>query len=87
MLQVEEMQDMRAEFTKTVEAARHQTFEATFFQMLRLHNHNVERIRWQYLERNIQKVKTKYINGLAHYVTKEFKDTHVNSVNFKSWQN
>lgn len=27
------------------------------------------------------------ICGLAHYVTKEFKDTHVNSRNFQSWQN
>ena len=27
------------------------------------------------------------IYGLAHYVTKEFKDSHVNSGNFKSWQN
>ena len=27
------------------------------------------------------------ICGLAHYVTKEFKDTHVNSRNFKLWQN
>lgn len=48
VLQVEEMQDMRREFAKTVDAAKHQTFEATFFQMLRLHNDNVERISWIY---------------------------------------
>lgn len=41
VLQVEEMQDMRAEFTKTVDAAKHQTFESTFFNLLRLHNENV----------------------------------------------
>ncbi len=48
VLQVEEMQDMRTEFTKTVDAAKHQTFEATFFQMLRLHNDNIERITFEY---------------------------------------
>jgi hypothetical protein len=41
VLQVEELQEMRTEFTKTVDAAKHQTFEATFFQLLRLHNENV----------------------------------------------
>ena len=38
VLQVEEMQDMRAEFAKTVEEAKVQTFENMFFQMLRLHH-------------------------------------------------
>lgn len=41
VLQVEELQEMRKEFTKTVDAAKQQTFEATFFQLLRLHNDNV----------------------------------------------
>lgn len=38
VLQVEEMQDMRTEFTRTVEEAKVQTFENMFFQMLRLHH-------------------------------------------------
>lgn len=38
VLQVEEMQDMRTEFAKTVEEAKVQTFENMFFQMLRLHH-------------------------------------------------
>lgn len=44
VLQVEELQEMRQEFSKTVDAAKQQTFEATFFQLLRLHNDNLEKI-------------------------------------------
>jgi len=38
VLQVEEMQDMRTEFAKTVDASRQQTFESTLFQLVRLHH-------------------------------------------------
>ena len=52
VLQVEELQQMRKEFTKTMDAAKHQTFEATFFQLLRLHNSNVETMEMTTIEDN-----------------------------------
>lgn len=44
VLQVEEMQDMRKEFAKTVTASEIQTFENTFFQLIRLHHEIVSNV-------------------------------------------
>lgn len=44
VLQVRELHETRVEIAKTVTAAKHQTFEGTFFQLLRLHAENVATI-------------------------------------------
>ena len=45
VLQVRELEQTREEIGKTVAASKYQTFESTFFQILRLHNDNVAAIR------------------------------------------